>query len=101
MKLLVCLNCSDIFNLTRKEKACSCGQTKGRYVDDLNAEISGPCEPIGFSNGSFVEAFKKQRIENKHYDGNKDTCCKGQEFTAFFIPVWATSVKRDESKEKG
>jgi len=94
MKLLLCIKCSDVFSLNFKEKTCACGETKGRYVDELNAEISGNCEPIGFANDSFITALKKQRIENKHYDGNKDTCCKGIEFTAFIIPLWASSVKR-------
>jgi len=52
-----------------------------------------------FANQSFLDALRRQNIENKHYDGNKDTCCEGQEFTAFVIPDWAKSVKRVE-KEK-
>lgn len=94
MKLLLCLKCSDIFSLSRKEKTCSCGETKGKYIDELNAEISGDCEPIGFANTSFFKALKMQRIENKHYDGNKNTCCNGVEFHAFIIPTWASSIKR-------
>lgn len=94
MKLIVCIKCGDIFNLTIKEKTCSCGKSSGKYIDDLNAEISGDCEPIGFANNTFSHAYKIQKIENKNYDGNKNTCCKGVEFTAFFIPEWATSVKR-------
>lgn len=94
MKLLICLKCSDIFNLTMKKKTCGCGETSGMYVDNLNAEISGNCELIGFANSSFKTAYKLQNIENRHYDSNKDTCCEGIEFTAFFIPVWASSVKR-------
>jgi len=100
MKLLLCLKCSDIFSLNHTEKTCSCGETKGHYIDDLNAEIAGHCEPIGFSNSSFITALKKQRIENNHYDGNKDTCCKGIEFTAFMIPSWANSVKRLSDNKK-
>lgn len=94
MKLLVCVECGDIFNLTEREKVCGCGKSKGRYVDNLNAEISGTCEPIGFANNSFGRSYRLQQIENKHYKGDKDTCCNGVEFTAFFIPVWAKSVKR-------
>lgn len=94
MKLLLCLECSDIFLLTKEERKCKCGESKGLYVDDLNAEISGKCIPIGFSNPSFIKALKMQIIENKHYDGNKDTCCKGIEFEAFIIPDWAKSIKR-------
>lgn len=94
MKLLLCLDCSDIFLLIKEERKCKCGKTKGKYVDDLNAEISGNCNPIGFANNSFIEALKMQIIENKYYDKNKDTCCNGIEFKAFIIPDWAKSVKR-------
>jgi len=100
MKLLLCMKCSDIFSLTFEDRTCKCGETSGKYIDDLNAEIKGECMPIGFANSSFINALKMQEIENKHYDGNKDTCCKGQEFTAFIIPEWAKSVKRVEEKIK-
>lgn len=91
MKLLMCMDCGDIFNLTRELKKCGCGKTTGQYVDELNAEITGNCQPIGFANGSFIESLKVQRIENK-VPKNKNECCKGVEFTAFFIPDAATSL---------
>lgn len=93
MKLLMCLKCGDIFNLSRKEKKCGCGETAGLYVDELNAEISGNCQPIGFANGSFTQSIKVQRLEDKK-PKRKDECCKGIEFTAFFIPETATSINR-------
>jgi len=91
MNLLMCLECGDIFNLTKKEKSCGCGKTRGRYVDELNAEYEGNAQPIGFANGGFIEAIKVQRIENKKKKP-KNECCKGVEFTAFFIPDAATSL---------
>ncbi len=80
--------------MSRKEKTCNCGKTKGRYIDDLNAEISGNCEPIGFANSSFSMALKLQRIENENQVNKKDVCCEGIPFTAFIIPAWAKSIKR-------
>ena len=53
MKLLRCNNCQDIFNLRRQEKTCSCGESKGKYIDNRNAEISGDCDLIGIDNHSF------------------------------------------------
>ena len=76
MKLLMCLDCGDIFNLTNEIKACGCGKTTGQYIDNLNAEYSGNCKPIGFANGSFMDAIKIQRIENKSKKP-KHECCKG------------------------
>ncbi len=92
MKLLMCIECTDIFNLTLENKVCKCGKTSGRYTDDLNATITGPSIPIGFANSSFTEAYHRQKIENKY--AKDDTCCKGQEFTALFIPEWAKSIRR-------
>ena len=34
MKLLLCLDCDDIFNLGYELKTCSCGTTKGKYTDE-------------------------------------------------------------------
>lgn len=93
MKLLICLKCGDIFNLSKKEKSCGCGETKGVYIDELNAEISGNCQPIGIANGSFSQSIKIQRIEDKK-PKQKGECCKGVEFVAFFIPKSATSIVR-------
>lgn len=98
MKLLMCLDCGDVFNLSKKEKQCGCGKTKGRYIDNLNAEYEGNSQPIGFANGSFRQAFQLQRIENELREPKRNNeCCKGVEFTAFFIPYAATSLcKIDE-----
>ncbi len=93
MKLLMCLDCGDIFSLNMNLKTCSCGKTKGRYVDSLNAEIEGNCKAIGFANNSFLKAYHMQKIEYIAQKG-KPSCCSGGEFTAFFIPESATSVKR-------
>lgn len=95
MKLLICLECSDIFNLTMREKHCICKKSSGKYIDNLNTEIKGNCKCIGFSNESFKKAYMMQKIEDKAQEG-KPSCCKGTEFTAFFIPDNATSVKRIE-----
>jgi len=74
MKLLVCPKCNDVFNLQLSvEKTCSCGQTKGKYIDKINAEYEGGI-PIGFKNSNFLDALRKQ-----HQNG------EGIDFTAFAI----------------
>lgn len=93
MKLLICLECGDIFNLTFKEKTCGCGETSGKYIDSLNAEIKGNCQPIGFSNKKFKMAYQLQKYEDAAQE-NKPICCDGVPFDAFFIPEAATSIKR-------
>jgi hypothetical protein len=75
-----------VFNLSLdKEKSCSCGKTKGKYVDNLNAEYSGDGVPIGFRNGEFIKSVVKQ-----HKYGF------GDDFAAFTIRrECPTFVKKD------
>ena len=95
MKLLMCLKCSDIFNLTHKEKTCGCGEVKGKYVDDLNAEYSGDASPIGFANSSFIKAYKMQKVEDHaQKEMGKKICCDGVPFKAFFISTESTSIHK-------
>ena len=98
MKLLVCKKCNDIFNLRMEMKTCGCGETSGRYVDQLNAEISGMCQPIGFNNYTVKKAMRMQQMEDSAQElARRETCCRGNEFEAFFIPASASSIKRVES----
>lgn len=43
-----------------EERSCFCGKSKGKYLDNLYAEYSGPAIPIGFANFSFVQALRNQ-----------------------------------------
>jgi len=76
MKLLFCPKCQDIFRLPSNliERVCECGKTRGRYLDELNAEYSGGI-PLGFENSSLVAAIMNQPNEGM-----------GKQFTAFVIP---------------
>lgn len=93
MKLIICLECMDVFNLTKDTKTCGCGESSGKYIDDLNAEIKGNCKGIGFANSKFQNAYHMQKMEDEAQKG-KPSCCEGVEFTAFFIPETASSIKR-------
>ncbi|CAM5198966.1 hypothetical protein UACE39S_05780 [Ureibacillus acetophenoni] len=75
MKLLMCTNCMDIFNLKLEEKICSCGKTRGKYLDELQAAFSGPAVTLGFANSSLIKA-----VNNRPTEG------LGEPFTAFVIP---------------
>lgn len=74
MKLLMCPDCGDVFNLKHAVKTCGCGKTRGHYTDDLNAVYDGGV-PLGFANSSFLKAVLQQPDEGR-----------GKEFTAFVIP---------------
>lgn len=76
----------DAFNLKMDEKRCSCGKTRGKYLDEIQAVFSGPAIPLGFANSSLIKAVKNQPLEGQ-----------GEAFTAFVIPKKCdTFVKVDE-----
>jgi hypothetical protein len=90
MKLLVCLECQDVFNLRYETKACSCGKSSGKYFEDgLHAEYQGPCLPLGFANSSFIKALKEQPQRDW-----------GKEFTAFVIQKECPTMKRNGPEPK-
>lgn len=84
MKLLLCKNCTSIFNLEYKEKTCSCGSTKGKYNDNLNAVYEGKhAIPLGIDNHSFIYALNNQPQEGR-----------GERFTAFVIPIECSTFQK-------
>ena len=56
--------------MRHEERFCVCGKSKGKYLDDLNAEYSGPAIPLGFYNTFFVNALKNQpkRVPGKEFE---------------------------------
>jgi len=87
MKLIICERCDDVVKLSTKEwRSCECGASGGRYMDDLNAEIWGSCQAIGFSNPSLVDALKRQPETGW-----------GVVFEAFVIPRIVPTIRRRDS----
>lgn len=84
MKLLLCTECGDIFNLSYEVRQCTCGKTSGKYIDNLNAEYYGGT-PLGFDNRTLVEAIKQQPNDGL-----------GRNFTAFVIPKQCKTFIRKE-----
>ena len=85
MKLLLCPDCGDIFNIKEVEKTCTCGLTRGHYVDNLNAIYSGGI-PLGFANSTFLKAVREQPQSGR-----------GKEFTAFVIQKDCPTFKEQKS----
>jgi hypothetical protein len=84
MRLLYCKECEDIFNLTQELKRCSCGNTSGKYVDNLNAVYSGNnAITLGFHKDLFDRAVRKQPQEGW-----------GLNFEAFVIPKLCKTFKK-------
>lgn len=88
MKLIFCLNCTDVVRLTTDKKECRCGKSGGYYLaDGLNAAIWGSALPLGFANGSFVDAIRNQPKEGM-----------GERFEAFVIPKECPTIVYHEKK---
>lgn len=66
MKLLLCLNCFDVFKLTRKNmRQCECGKVKGRYDDNgATAETTDNEYTVNLAlgNGSVQRAIVQMRM---------------------------------------
>ena len=86
MKLLYCNTCTDIVKLSSTTRTCRCGATGGHYKEDgLNAVYYGPAIPLGFTNGTFIDAIRNQP---EYGDGYR--------YTSFVIPkVCPTMVHVD------
>lgn len=100
MKLILCEKCSDVVCLKLGiDRSCACGESGGRYVDNLNAEVWGPCFKLGFANMSLVSALRAQKFDGDPKDvmlyGGKYVT-KGRDFQAFVIPESAETMKRVE-----
>ena len=91
MKLLLCLECQDVFKCsTKRVRKCACGKTKGKYEKDgIHAWYSGPCVPFGLANNSLVDAIKKPEPTDRW----------GHRFEAFIIPQ--NSDTFENRNEKG
>lgn len=100
MKLLYCVKCHQVLNLSFDYKECDGGHGGGQYIDSLNAKVWGDIAKIfvlGFANTSFVSAMRNQlehgdQSADFYYAGKMTP--KGREFTAFVIPEAADSVQR-------
>lgn len=99
MKLLLCRQCSDIVKLGYEPRACRCGASEGRYLEDgLHAEIRGEFAMcLGFANSSFVKALHHHEDMPEGQPANRNRAPGwGWQFEAFIIPENAPTVKRLE-----
>jgi len=83
MKLIYCTKCQDVVRLKQGAvKYCDCTESGGHYVDAINAEIFGPCVPIGFANKSFLAALRA-----------RPEIGQGAQFDAFIMPRVVKTLK--------
>jgi len=99
MKLICCVKCNQVFNLSFDYKECDGKHGGGQYVDHLNAKVWGDLTNIfvlGFANTSLASALRNQlehgdQAADFYYAGKMMP--KGREFTAFVIPEAADSIE--------
>lgn len=85
MKLLFCKKCSDVFRLFDDLRVCACGETSGRYLNNLDAIYGGShAIPLGFVNDSFAEAITGQPESGL-----------GRRFDAFVIPKTCFTFQKE------
>jgi len=83
MKLIFCPHCHDVVKMRVGIKTfCECGKSWGAYTDNLNAVRNEQCIPLGFTNGSLVNAINHQPEEGL-----------GKNFEAFIIPKNVPSIR--------
>ena len=71
MKLLLCVKCSDVFKLIPREiRSCECGEVRGRYIDDLRAEVNGGGFSLAMGNGSILRAISESHDPKVYHDKN-------------------------------
>lgn len=59
MKLLNCMRCHDILSLTDgKLRTCRCGQSEGRYINELEVLYKGQCRILGIANSEYTSSLK-------------------------------------------
>jgi hypothetical protein len=84
MKLIFCRECQDIRKLLSAAfVTCQCGQSGGHYLaDGLNAEVWGPCVPLGFNNTELATAVRNRPLSGM-----------GRNFGAFVIPRRCATIR--------
>ena len=56
MKLMMCLECGDVVRLSPKLRACQCGASQGRYVDNANTVQTPRSLSLGLHNHDLRDA---------------------------------------------
>jgi hypothetical protein len=93
MKLILCPvpACLDVFKLAGgAPRACRCGASSGRYLDEKRVEVSGPALVLGIDNAAFEAAYRRWT----------ETGGTGAQVSLFFLPEGAATVERREKRRR-
>jgi hypothetical protein len=84
IKLFFCPFCKDLLALRKHYRSCECGRSGGKYIDNLNAEITGEAVGIGIHNMSLGTAIGLQPLRGW-----------GRRLDAFVLPKICPTVCKD------
>ena len=75
MKAIYCPKCTDIVLLTYEDRSCRCGECRGRYVNNRDAETNGNGLAMGLGFGDFERGVSNimsapQSEDRKFYQDN-------------------------------
>lgn len=59
MKLLHCVACNDVLALRPEARICACGESSGRYMDEVQAEYHGPSRILGLLNNEITQSLRE------------------------------------------
>lgn len=66
MKLLYCTNCDDVFKLKLDEmRYCECKKVFGRYINNVEAEVSEDAISLAIGNGSLMLSISEMMHTRK------------------------------------
>jgi len=82
IKLIYCPQCQDVVRLIDDSRWCECGESGGRYTDELNALVWGEAVPLGIHNEIFKWALSARPQSGL-----------GSCFDAWVIPVECPTVR--------
>ena len=72
MKLFVCRSCGDLVRIYSDWRACGCSRSSGRYVDDREAEFSGPCVVLGIDNKQFGALMRGDAVSALLFENERN-----------------------------
>ena len=89
MKLLLCQKCWDVFKLDYDMRHCKCGSIKGRYIDNMMAEVSENAISLALGNGSVQQAVAEMMALQQSTNDQAPRQAYYQEGQGRILYAWA------------
>lgn len=67
MKLIYCKKCNDLVKLSLEIRTCECGDVQGRYINNVEAEVSENAVSVAIGNGSLRQAIQNMELFSERH----------------------------------